>query len=183
MSSIPGNLACSRNKGTKMTTVFLFNGPPGSGKDHSARIVRAFCVTSGFTCSGNESASAEVKRATHMIYGLPEDPDYFEGRKDVPQPELGGITPREAYIHQSERVIKPLYGKDYYGKKLIERLQSPAYAELDVILLPGIGFIEEAVEIVNYFGADNCFLIRIRRNFCSQSHLVTKRGAVESFVF
>ena len=37
---------------------------------------------------------------------------------------LGYYSSREALIHVSEDIVKPEKGKDYYGKKLVEKIEN-----------------------------------------------------------
>lgn len=53
---------------------------------------------------------------------------------------LGYYSSREALIHVSEDLIKPVKGKDYYGKKLVERIE---YSSERFYFVADSGFAEE----------------------------------------
>jgi hypothetical protein len=89
-----------------MTKIVLLNGPPGSGKDtlgnHAADYI-PYANTYKF--------AEAVKLGTHALYGMPGLPrDWFETTKEIPQACFDGLTPRQAYIHYSEKVVKPIFG-------------------------------------------------------------------------
>lgn len=82
---------------------------------------------------------------------------YTREFKELPSPYLlvkgKQVSPREYIIHLSENVMKPLYGKDFFGKaaaqKLINFLQSDtndAYA----VFSDG-GFVEETLSIKKFY--------------------------------
>jgi hypothetical protein len=77
--------------------------------------------------------------------------------KEFPQEELNGKTPREVLIEVSEEVIKPVYGKDYFGKRVIDEMPDSK----KVYLLSDGGFPEELHGIMEKIGPENLMVIRI----------------------
>lgn len=150
-----------------MRIVFI-NGAPRSGKDSAGRLITG--ATRFGPCISVKFA-AVVKERCHAIYqimnglGTPAPHDYFEDVKDRPSRRFFGQTPRECYKAFSERYMKPLHGKDIFGKFLLRELQKaegmPGRPEL--VLITDSGFREEAVPIVNWFGPLNCTLLRLHR--------------------
>jgi hypothetical protein len=108
--------------------------------------------------------SFHLKRFVHSIYlgerGWHLDPDVFDATKELPQDFLDGHTWRELYIHYSEHVIKPLHGKEWFGKQF---MRSARESKADFVFVPDSGFVEEAENVVRDIGAENVFLIRLRR--------------------
>jgi len=97
-----------------MTLYVLLNGPPRSGKSSIAdAILNARSLDASVAVIG---MSFHLKRFVHSIYlgaeGFRLDPDHFDAVKGEPQDILDGMSWRQAYIHYSERVIKPLHGKE-----------------------------------------------------------------------
>ena len=139
-----------------MRVIFL-NGPPRSGKDYAGGILRDEFGGRIFKMAG------ELKERTHALYrqmnikGEPLPHDYFEAAKDEPQECFLGLTPREAYIAVSERLFKPLYGQQVFGRLLAQQLEG------DLAIITDSGFAPEAEPIVEKFGAENCLLARIHR--------------------
>ena len=77
--------------------------------------------------------------------------------KDRPSSVLGGKTPRQVQIEVSEKVIKPFYGKDYFGKAAAQSL----YADVEVF--SDGGFVEEIEALVSSVGKENVLIIRIHQ--------------------
>jgi len=89
-----------------MVTLLILNGPPGCGKDY---------IANNITCRQYAFAD-KVKRDTLEHYNIsPDLLGYFDKYKNVPSPHFDGLTPREAYIHVAEDIIKPKHGSDHYG--------------------------------------------------------------------
>ncbi len=152
-----------------MTNIILLNGPKRVGKDTAATMLRMAATDEpaiiGF--------SHHLKRMVHGIYlgyaGFMLDPNYFDAVKDDPQEFLAGIpngptwygdTWRGAYIHYSENVIKPIHGKEWFGKMFVKAAHE---AFRRTVIVPDSGFREEAERVIREFGADHVTLIRLHR--------------------
>jgi hypothetical protein len=137
-----------------MTKIVLLNGPPGSGKDtlgnHAADYI-PYANTYKF--------AEAVKLGTHALYGMPGLPrDWFETTKEIPQACFDGLTPRQAYIHYSEKVVKPIFGQQWFGKMLVRQLERE---DTELALITDSGFWSEIEPLMDAFGKDNVLLIRI----------------------
>jgi hypothetical protein len=100
-----------------------------------------------------------LKEKTHALYGRSElHQDAFEYTKDKPSPVFLGLTPREAYIGVSERLMKPLHGVDIFGKLLLNKM---LHDRAEGYVISDSGFAPEALPIIESFGRDNCILVRI----------------------
>ena len=97
-----------------LKTCIILNGPPNSGKDTIADIMVAEC---GYT----KHQMKDTLYAETAAY-FQCSPEAFikvamdRNDKERPFSMLNGLTPREALIHVSETVIKPTYGKGYFGR-------------------------------------------------------------------
>ncbi len=97
-----------------LQTCVILNGPPNSGKDTIADLLVEEC---GYTKHQMKDTLYE-ETAKHFECRL----DLFKrvamdrDAKETPFTMLNGLTPREALIHVSETIIKPKYGKDYFGE-------------------------------------------------------------------
>lgn len=141
----------------------LLNGPPRSGKDSAALALQSFIPDSlilGF--------SWHLKIMVHTIYlgreGAALHPNHFDAVKDEPQDILGGMSWRGAYIHYSEKVIKPLHGKRWFGE---QTLATARRSGCSTIIVPDSGFADEAIVIVQEVGADSVTLIHTHRPGCT----------------
>lgn len=162
--------------------IVLINAAPRAGKDTLAKEIQ-------FICAGGAEIhkfADELKGMTHRLYAtldasnagdylLREPSDYFEECKDRPRLEFLGITPRQAYIGVSELLMKPLFGKDIFGRILADKVAA-FEGSVDVVLVSDSGFAEEARVLVDRFGAQNVYLVRLLRpgtSFAndSRSHL------------
>lgn len=145
-----------------MTLYVLLNGPRRSGKSScAAAIQNSRRIDASISVIG---MSFHLKRFVHGIYmgrrGFALDPDHFDATKEHPQEILGGRSWREAYIHYSERVIKPLHGNDWFGRMLLRQAKEDA---ADIVVVPDSGFREEAEILIKDVGAGNVLLIRLHR--------------------
>lgn len=144
-------------------TIVLFNGPPGSGKDY---IAKSSLDLVSDRASMVEKFAKSVKQGVHGMFGITYDNgcvvrhDHFEDRKNTPLAEFMGMTPREAYIWYSEVVMKPKFGDDIFGKLTADRIEKSDYS---TFMVSDSGFAEEALVLVNRFGADNVKLVRMHR--------------------
>lgn len=137
-----------------MARLVLISGPPQSGKSTAGKAIAAHFGADLF------AVSDRLKLETHAYYRLPKSlaPDHFEGVKDQPLEEFAGLSPRQAYIFVSEKIIKPQFGDGFLGHCAAQRLRDDRYA---LKVITGTGFIEEVIPLVEAVGSDNTLHIRV----------------------
>ena len=141
--------------------IFVFNGPPGSGKD----ICCDYLKTKGFI---HIEFKEQLFADTIEYFGVTPEwffDGYTRDNKDVKGELLENRSRREALIFISEQVMKPKYGQGYYGFKASEKMTQ----DKDYCISDG-GFVSELKEIINKFGADEIRIIRLYRNGYDYSH-------------
>jgi hypothetical protein len=138
-----------------MKRVFLLNAPPSSGKDEVAKYL---ATTRGL------GTHAEIKEKlfelTCAVYCISREDFmaiYSTELKEKPDSRLRGLSPRQALIKVSEEMLKPVFGKRYFGEAAALSLK-----EGDTFFSDS-GFYDEAEAIRDVVGKENLFIIRIHR--------------------
>jgi|TARA_B110000967_G_scaffold53113_1_gene54406 hypothetical protein len=135
--------------------IVLFNGPPGSGKDHAADY---------FKQQGFKHLSFKYRLYEETIKYFNVDKEWFMERyedrslKEVPTYLLGNMSCREAMIYVSETKIKPRYGLDYFGKLVASEISKG----FNYCISDG-GFIDELIPVVEAVGNENFRLVQLTR--------------------
>lgn len=136
--------------------IVILNAPPKSGKDYLAYHLQAshHLLKLKF--------ATRLKLMTHQLYGLfYSKADEFETTKDEPNPLFFGLTPRQAYINVSESYIKPVHGKDFFGKVLVKDIQEIHTYNRNHFVISDGGFLEEVMPLVKAFGKENLLVLQI----------------------
>jgi len=91
----------------------VLNGPPNSGKDTLANLL---VDSHGFN-KHQMKDKLYAETAKHFDVELSVLKVFADNReiKETQLDMLNGMSPREALIHVSQNIIKPRYGKDYFG--------------------------------------------------------------------
>lgn len=155
---------------TERNTIILLNGPPGSGKDTAAGLLKSHPATEKYV-RRIDRMSMPLKRT--ICSWLNEACDVFgntrlEATKDEPNPMLLGKSYRQAQINLST-YMKSELGNECFGAMLIRRIYEfedslPATTTKPILtLVPDSGFMEETIPVVQWFGFDRVFLVRIHR--------------------
>lgn len=135
--------------------VIILNGPPQSGKDDAAKHLAA-----QFPDTHHREFKAQLFKLTMLIWGVTQetwDYLYTRDRKEIKTHLLGGMSPREALIHTSEVVIKPNYGKRYFGVFAAKSLND------GVTVFSDGGFQEEVTPLIEEVGAGSIMIVRLYR--------------------
>lgn len=93
---------------------------------------------------------------------------YTEKGKNVPREALGGLSQREALIHVSENVIKPVFGDEVFGECAALDLQDEQHERnIHLAVSSDSGFEEETYPLIDFFGANNVFIVQLYSEGCS----------------
>lgn len=129
-----------------MSKVIILNAPPACGKDTIGSIIADMNQIYGVRMLSFKAPMFEIARA---ILG-DSNFDYFmflyEDRlhKEKPDSILNGKSPREFMIWISEAIIKPEFGNDYFGRRMVEAVKS---GTAPAIITDG-GFSEETIALI-----------------------------------
>lgn len=136
--------------------IVLLNGPPRCGKDTVAGI-----LATRLPNVRRIGLADHLKSMVHAAYGLPMDPFHLEEAKDEPNAAMYGMTPRQAYIHFSEKVMKPLHGDEFFAAMLLRKARG--FGAGTVAVVPDSGFVREALALRDGVEPENMLLVRISR--------------------
>lgn len=150
-----------------MHQVVFFNGPPGCGKD---TIVSQLMPYLNFR---HLKFAAPIKREVAALLGitvkeLEECKDrqhkalkyYEQDNTIIPKYH----TPRQLLIHLSEKVYKPLYGDDFFGRIVVEDIKKTA---AQLILMSDSGFEAEFFPVRDEVGRNQCLIVKVARDGCT----------------
>ncbi|AWD92220.1 hypothetical protein HOT14_gp20 [Escherichia phage vB_EcoS_IME347] len=129
-----------------MSKVIILNAPPACGKDTIGSIIADMNQIYGVRMLSFKAPMFEIARA---ILG-DANFDYFmflyndRLHKEKPDSILNGKSPREFMIWISEAIIKPEFGNDYFGRRMVEAVKS---GTAPAIITDG-GFTEETIALI-----------------------------------
>lgn len=144
------------------TGIIILNGPPLCGKDTIADKMIEGDLVGAFCKLQYKDKLIELTQAAYSITPEQWDEIYTRDRKEVPTPLLWGKSPREALIHMSETVIKPAFGRDYFGKAAADNIQ---YDKVNVF--SDGGFPEEIKPLIDLVGVNHLVVVRLHAKGCS----------------
>ena len=127
--------------------VFILNGPPGIGKDTLAMHIQQLLgfPTMAFKTALYVETARHYDLPLHIVFNLCNVRLY----KEVPTDLFWGDSPRSALIHVSENLIKPNFGKKFFGLKAHEEILKLAGVTGSVVFADG-GFVEEVECLVEH---------------------------------
>jgi len=146
-------------KGDMQDILIIMNAPPRAGKDTLATflstVLRKENISTHHVCfkAGLERVAGAMLDVAGMYDW--EWEAIYEHDKDAPLEFLGGMSPRQFYIHVSESVMKPIFGNDVFAKylsnacKLTQR--NARRGDRCVFLCSDGGFVEELETVANQF--------------------------------
>lgn len=141
-----------------MKFVFI-NGPRQSGKDTAVKF-----LVHEFGCRHYKMAWP-MKSSACALLGISEEDAkiYFEDpvAKLRQHKAFFNMTPVEWLIWLSEDVMKPRFGKDYWGRIAVRNLAEPTQAPFTAV--SDSGFRDECLPIANTYGPRNCVIIQLHR--------------------
>jgi hypothetical protein len=134
---------------------FLLNGPAKAGKDTAAK---ALAGVLGDRCEVFK-ITQPVKAHAHKLFGLDVAYDHYEVLKDIPQPEFGGLTPRQVYINTGNG-LRAEFGEDITLRLFVETL---ARSTTPVVIHGDCGGDLEAEGVADHLGVDRVVVIRVHK--------------------
>jgi hypothetical protein len=144
--------------------VIVFNAPPDSGKDIAVDYMEEYLRFTGRNVKHlefKETLFALVK-STYGVTDEVWEGLYTRENKELPSYYLTynglPISPREALINMSEKVIKPLYGDKAFG------LAACSGIIKGINLFSDGGFNAEMLPIIELVGARNVLIVKIFRD-------------------
>lgn len=145
-------------KGMLAGKLVLLNAPPGAGKDTIAnRVVELTgCHKGQFKDHLYVATAVLFNVSLNEFVKVATDTEL----KEKPCKALGNISPRQALITVSEKMIKPAFGKSYFGN--VEANKLGFRAEKGVVYAD-CGFIDEVAPLVRIMGPENTYLIKFTR--------------------
>lgn len=151
----PGGPSESRPQ-TPACLLVLISGPPRAGKNRAGACLQEHYGGDHF------SLSRTLKLLTHAHYDI--DPAatefHFEQVKDDPRAEFGGLTPRQAYIDYSERILKPRHGAGHLGHLSCDRLRRNSRRNC-LSIVSGVGFLAEVTPLIMSVGTTRSLHLRL----------------------
>lgn len=129
-----------------MSKIIILNAPPHSGKD---TIGEKICELTWDVCK--LSFKAPMFDIAYAMLGEKGFGMFMEAYEDRNQKEVGqwflsGKSPREFMIWISETVIKPVFGKEYFGRRVAE---SASNVSTPYVVMTDGGFADEVLALVN----------------------------------
>lgn len=147
--------------------VIILNGPPGCGKDTIARLLCEVApvlqgefkaVLYDETANLLSSIIYSIDPAHDLIHPY-EVRDRNEDRALKELPWIGGLSVRRWLQITSEMVCKKDHGQDYFGRRAADIW----YGKYIHHVISDGGFDAEVQAVVDKFGADNVYVVRLRR--------------------
>lgn len=130
----------------------ILNAPKGCGKDVAAEHLVKMCNFH------HVEFKAPVEKLVKSFYSLTDKEHellYRRENKELPQDTLHGKSIRDCYIHVSESVVKPMFGRDVFGVLLADSLEDGVSVSSDG------GFVEEVEAVAKEIGKENILIIQI----------------------
>lgn len=126
--------------------IIILNGPPGCGKDTIAAYLTGHsypAVKASFKQPVFDIAFSMLGPTRYV-----EFMDMYNDReqKEKPQVIFGGKSPRQFMTWISEDVMKPVFGDQYFGRRMVEEIHVMC-RDLAVVITDG-GFTEEIKPLV-----------------------------------
>lgn len=138
--------------------IIVLNAPPGAGKDTIAsRMAESSKV---FKLASMKEPMWDIAKA---VLGSKYDEfvSLYNDRetKEKPCEFLGGLSPRQFFIHISEEWCKPLFGEQYFGERMLQRVRQ--LKPYEVVLSDG-GFPAELKPALE--AGETVMLVRLHRD-------------------
>lgn len=150
--------------------VLFLNGPRSSGKDTIASAMRYY-GRSNLVMMKFASPIADSLMGMFQIPKSVWNAMYVTGIKERPNNRLDGMSPREAMIWLSEDIIKPRFGKEFFGRIAAKLIKDMDDEELwnKVFVFSDSGFAYEIASFIDELkiSPDDVYLANIHREGCN----------------
>jgi hypothetical protein len=148
-----------KSKSSNKLRVVAFNGPPRTGKDTLANLLKLHLMSNYETAGIRVQLSLPMREAAFAMAGLGEyDEETYEKLKDEVLP-ITGATLRQLMIDLSEEHVKPKYGKQFWVKSAMARIPEG----VEVAIVSDLGFWEELDFLQKTYGARNVVVVNTHR--------------------
>lgn len=164
------------------TKVVILNGPPSSGKDTLTDEMVKYYADNNIPCH-HLRFKTKLYDLVQCVYSLTdEDMQHLKINKEVPNTKLDGLSFRQSLIKVSEEVIKPNYGKNYFG------ISAAKAVKPGINIFSDGGFNEELDDLVKKVGTTNIILVRLYRQETSfegdsRTYIYPQHLGIASFDF
>ena len=141
-----------------MSKVIILNAPPSSGKDVAAEwIVSKYNAQHLRFKDQLYKVAAQVAGIdlTRMVY-LATERELKEKPAKFFRVNNKYVSPRQWLIHCSENIVKPLLGKDFFGRSLVNSITEP------LVIVSDGGFEEELLPLIT--AGHDIYVLRIERD-------------------
>lgn len=141
-----------------MAKLIILNGPPGCGKDTIAsELLRQNYVDAVVSL---KEPMFEILKSMMTAKEFNEFQVRYDNRetKEARWPVIG-MSPRQMMIHISENVVKPVFGKEQFGKIMSDKLPD---GDLPIVCSDG-GFPDE-IRAMARSGRHQIHIVRLYRN-------------------
>ena len=141
-----------------MKKVIILSAPPGAGKDTIANLIEANC---DYEMMMFKRPMFDIARSMLGDFGYAKFMHLYNDRKtkEVPCDLLGGKSPRQFLIWISEDVIKPVFGKDYFGRRAADAVNLSG----DHVVFSDGGFIDEVMSLAWNTHDTEIHIVRLHR--------------------
>jgi len=141
-----------------MSKVIILNAPPSSGKDIAADwiVAKYGAQHLRFKDQLYRVAAQVADIDLDWMITLATSRELKEVNSIYLRLNALDVSPRQWLIHCSENIVKPLLGKDFFGKSLANSI------ELDLVVVSDGGFAEELVPVLT--AGHDVYVLRIVRD-------------------
>lgn len=137
--------------------IVLLNAPKGAGKDTVGECLRLM-----FGCSLRSFKTA-LYDCTYPFTDCKDMAEFIKhctdrSLKEKPSPLFHGMSPREALIYVSEKMTKPHFGQEFFGRKSALSISSDDFDK--GVVFTDSGFAEEVFPLMKEFGGKNIYVVQ-----------------------
>lgn len=141
--------------------ILFLQGPPRSGKDFLGSFISRWFNSNTDIPTRSFKFADPINKHLRDTWGVDCNDPNFD--KDIPRDRFGGKSLRDLAIDYSENVIKPRFGKSYFGEEALKSCQIFLQGNPGLCIFTDSGFEQEAVPIVDYYRPSNCRIIQVHK--------------------